>query len=58
MYCYVCRCVAMCKDVWLCDYALLCAAMFDNVLLFFALCDIVLLCFSLCDDIQTYIQSV
>jgi hypothetical protein len=33
MYCYVRRCVAMCKDVWLCDYLLLFAAMFDDVFL-------------------------
>jgi hypothetical protein len=33
MYCYVLRCVAMFNYVWQCDYALVCAAMFDNVLL-------------------------
>jgi hypothetical protein len=33
MYCYLLRCVAMFNDVWQCDYAFLCAAMFEDVLL-------------------------
>jgi hypothetical protein len=33
MYCYLLRCVAMFNDVWQCDYALLCPAMFEDALL-------------------------
>jgi hypothetical protein len=47
----VLQCVRMCCHVLLCDYTLLCAATFDDVLLYVtnvSMCEDVLLCVRMC----------